>query len=311
MPAPAFPDWSGGKRRRPAQMVRRYRSAAGTRPNSIQLRGAPPRQRALGMHRRGFLQTLGFGSLAATAFSRTTASAASVVKPRRLTAGRHSRADQPGDGDLPVARRADRQGIAGGARPQGTRRRASARSSRVSGRRGQGARRRHQRAVRGSRRWRQSTRFAVAGEAAGSCRYLDFDVIRRNPKILLGYSDITALLLVDSRQDRPGDVPRAHRHGPLGPVLGRLLPARAVQRRARDLRRTSTSLSDRNSLTQIEFRTQTIVPGKAHGRLLGGNLTVLTWILGSPVPAGHGTARFCSARTSTRSRIESIAWSPS
>src|SRR6476659_8690983 len=68
-------------------MVRRYRSAAGTRPNSIQLRGAPPRRRALEMHRRGFLQTLGLGSLAASALSRTTASAAAVVKPRRLTAG--------------------------------------------------------------------------------------------------------------------------------------------------------------------------------------------------------------------------------
>ena len=39
----------------------------------------------------------------------------------------------------------------------------------------------------------------------GSARllpYLDYDTIRRNPKVLIGYSDITALLPGDSREDR-------------------------------------------------------------------------------------------------------------
>ena len=40
--------------------------------------------------------------------------------------------------------------------------------------------------------------------------------------------------------------------------------------------------SDRNVLTQTENRIRTITPGRATGRLLGGNLTVLTAILGSP-----------------------------
>ena len=53
-------------------------------------------------------------------------------------------------------------------------------------------------------------------------------------------------------------------------------------------------LSDRNSLTQTEFRTQTIVPGRAQGRLLGGNLTILTSLLGSPyVPDMDGAILFC------------------
>src|SRR5207247_9330268 len=52
-------------------------------------------------------------------------------------------------------------------------------------------------------------------------------------------------------------------------------------------------LSDRNALTQVDFRTQTITPGKARGRLAGGNLTVLTTILGSPyLPEWDNTILF-------------------
>ena len=65
--------------------------------------------------------------------------------------------------------------------------------------------------------------------------YLDFDVIRRNPKILLGYSDITALLL--SIHAKTGLVTF---HGPIG--MGRwdtfsvdYYRRVLLQRRARDL----------------------------------------------------------------------------
>ena len=51
--------------------------------------------------------------------------------------------------------------------------------------------------------------------------------------------------------------------------------------------------NDRNVLTQIENRTQKIRGGKARGRLLGGNLTVFTAILGSPyVPNTDGAIFF-------------------
>jgi muramoyltetrapeptide carboxypeptidase len=52
-------------------------------------------------------------------------------------------------------------------------------------------------------------------------------------------------------------------------------------------------LSERNALTPIENRVQTLTPGTARGRLLGGNLTVLTAILGSPyLPAWDGAILF-------------------
>jgi len=131
----------------------------------------------------------------------------------------------------------------------------------------------------------------------GSARllpYLDFDTIRRNPKVLIGYSDITALLLAVH-----GKTGLITFHGPI--ALGRwdsysldyykrvLMNGEAV---------TYTNKQginpDRNALIQTEFRTQTITPGKARGRLVGGNLTVLTTILGSPyLPDWNDTILFC------------------
>src|SRR4051812_43038397 len=111
--------------------------------------------------------------------------------------------------------------------------------------------------------------------------HLDFDTIRRNPKVLIGYSDITALLV--SIFAKTGLVTF---HGPIG--LGRwdsysLDYYKRVLFNGEQVRYANKQgLSDRNALVQTEFRTQPITPGKARGRLLGGNLTVMTAILGSP-----------------------------
>jgi muramoyltetrapeptide carboxypeptidase len=131
----------------------------------------------------------------------------------------------------------------------------------------------------------------------GSARvlpHLDFDAIRRNPKVIIGYSDITALLL--AIHAKTGLVTF---HGPIG--LGRWdaysleYYRRVLMNGERVTYSNKHDLSpDRNVLTQVEFRTQTITPGKATGRLLGGNLTVLTTILGSPYfPDWDGCIFFC------------------
>lgn len=122
--------------------------------------------------------------------------------------------------------------------------------------------------------------------------YLDFDVIRRNPKIVLGYSDITALLL--SIHAKTGLITF---HGPNG--MGRW-DAWSVEYLKRVLfdgesvtMENPKSMTERNSLVQIENRVRTLTPGTARGRLLGGNLTVLTTILGSPyVPSWDGAILF-------------------
>jgi muramoyltetrapeptide carboxypeptidase len=116
----------------------------------------------------------------------------------------------------------------------------------------------------------------------GSARLLpllDWTAIAKNPKILLGYSDITALLL--SLHAKTGLVTF---HGPVagsqwnpfnvGYIKRVLVDAEAV---------TFQNLKeiDEDALTVTENRVQTLRPGTARGRLLGGNLTVLTSIIGS------------------------------
>ena len=111
--------------------------------------------------------------------------------------------------------------------------------------------------------------------------YLDFATIARNPKVIVGYSDITALLL--GIHAKTGLVTF---HGPNG--LGRWdawsleYVKRVLFRGETVIMENPTTLSERNALTQTENRVQTITPGIARGRLLGGNLTVLTAIVGSP-----------------------------
>ena len=131
----------------------------------------------------------------------------------------------------------------------------------------------------------------------GSARllpYLDFDTIRRNPKVIIGFSDVTALLL--SIHAKTGLVTF---HGPIG--LGRWdsYSLDYYKRVVMDAELVTYSNKqgispDRNALIQVEYRTQTITVGKARGRLLGGNLTVLTTILGSPyLPDWDGCIFFC------------------
>ena len=77
----------------------------------------------------------------------------------------------------------------------------------------------------------------------GSARllpHLDFDTIRRNPKVMIGYSYITALLLLHPREDRTVTFP-----GPIGwdaGIRGRSITTSAsLQRRARPTRTSRAS----------------------------------------------------------------------
>jgi muramoyltetrapeptide carboxypeptidase len=119
---------------------------------------------------------------------------------------------------------------------------------------------------------------------------LDFETIRRNPKVLIGYSDITALLL--PIHARTGLVTF---HGPRG--LGPWHPftveyfKRVLMDAEAVIMRNPTDIG--NNLTQVKDRVQTIFPGKAKGRLVGGNLTVLSGIVGTEfMPNWEGAILF-------------------
>ena len=118
----------------------------------------------------------------------------------------------------------------------------------------------------------------------GSARvlpYLDFDMIRRNPKIVVGYSDVTALLT--SLYARTGLVTF---HGPNGMGRWDAYSLEYFKRVVFDGEAVTFAntprTSDNNVLTPTQNRIRTITAGTATGTLLGGNLTVLTAIMGSP-----------------------------
>ena len=108
---------------------------------------------------------------------------------------------------------------------------------------------------------------------------LDWQTISRHPKILLGYSDITALLL--ALQAKTGLVTF---HGPVGTSqwnpfnVGYL---KRVLQEGEAVTFENLKEIDEDDLTVVENRVQTLHPGTARGRLLGGNLTVLTSLVGS------------------------------
>ncbi|MBW4664317.1 MAG: LD-carboxypeptidase [Chroococcus sp. CMT-3BRIN-NPC107] len=111
--------------------------------------------------------------------------------------------------------------------------------------------------------------------------YLDYEVIRQNPKIIIGFSDITALILgINARTQL------VTFHGPHGLTSWRKSQT-VYFRRVLFAGETVTIANvkdgdDSDRLMQVKNRIQTITPGIAKGKLIGGNLSVLSGIVGSP-----------------------------
>ncbi|HKL36917.1 MAG TPA: LD-carboxypeptidase [Salegentibacter sp.] len=107
---------------------------------------------------------------------------------------------------------------------------------------------------------------------------LDYETIKNNPKIFIGYSDITALHLAIF--EKTGLVTF---HGPLAVSTWNNFSFDHFKRLLFDKEKiTFTNPTNKgDNLVQIENRIRTIREGEASGRLIGGNLSVLTGIMGS------------------------------
>ena len=108
---------------------------------------------------------------------------------------------------------------------------------------------------------------------------LDYATIRANPKVLLGYSDITALHSAILAQT--GLVTF---HGPIGAGSWNAFNVDQFRRVffERETMTYRNVLDPDGELVPRENRTLTITGGSARGQLVGGNLTVLTALAGSP-----------------------------
>jgi len=126
---------------------------------------------------------------------------------------------------------------------------------------------------------------------------IDYGVIRRNPKIFIGFSDITALHLAILRH--AGLVTF---HGPTAPssaisdysmiqveaVLMYPRPQTTLYMSAENQREAERANPQAN-----EFKLRALVPGVAEGPLIGGNLAVLSALIGTPyAPDWRGALLF-------------------
>lgn len=116
----------------------------------------------------------------------------------------------------------------------------------------------------------------------GAARFLpdlDFKLIKKNPKIFIGYSDITALHL--AIHQNTGLVTF---HGPVAAstysdyvkkhIAGVLINPSAPYK----IELSPANIAKESNL----FKTETITRGKCRGELLGGNLSLLTALAGTP-----------------------------
>jgi muramoyltetrapeptide carboxypeptidase len=111
---------------------------------------------------------------------------------------------------------------------------------------------------------------------------LDYALMRQKPKALIGYSDITALHMA------------IHRHAGLvtfhGPVAFRAFTPYSLGELKRVLWTGETPVrlggpppfERTEGRVDWENRVATLVPGKARGRLLGGNLCLMSHLCGTP-----------------------------
>lgn len=108
--------------------------------------------------------------------------------------------------------------------------------------------------------------------------YIDYDNIIKNPKIFVGYSDITSLLI--SIYNKTGLI-TFHGPMPFKPISS--ISANYLKKiiMGKSKLRLENIVVDNDDLTQTEYRITTINPGSATGKIIGGNLTTLVNLIGS------------------------------
>ncbi len=115
--------------------------------------------------------------------------------------------------------------------------------------------------------------------AARTLPYLNFETIARNPKVLFGFSDITALHMAI-----PAKTGLVTFHAPTGFSAWTELSASWFKRVVMEGEAAAcvNEPDFKNRIVPVGLRTQTMTPGKAQGPLIGGNLTVLAHLVGTP-----------------------------
>lgn len=110
--------------------------------------------------------------------------------------------------------------------------------------------------------------------------YLDYDLISRHPKVIIGYSDISALLNAIYKRTRLVTF-----HGPVGGSTFDPYTLANFQRVVMTAAPAGVLTSPDKKPAELIDRTNRVIrlaPGKASGRLVGGNLTMIASLMGTP-----------------------------
>jgi muramoyltetrapeptide carboxypeptidase len=134
--------------------------------------------------------------------------------------------------------------------------------------------------------------YAIRGGwgAARIVDRLDYDALARDPKVVAGYSDITALH--NAIHARTGLVTF---HAPIAASTWAPFPYEHFRRVVFDAEAPTLAPAPDTGDTLVpqQHRVRTLRPGRARGPLLGGNLTVLSHLVGTPyVPDFDGAILF-------------------
>jgi muramoyltetrapeptide carboxypeptidase len=107
---------------------------------------------------------------------------------------------------------------------------------------------------------------------------IDFDLIRRNPKFIGGFSDLTVLL--NAIHARTGLITF---HSPTASSEWNTYSRNIFERMviAGEALTLSNPLANEDLPVQRRYRTRALTSGKARGHLIGGNLTVLATLAGT------------------------------
>ena len=147
--------------------------------------------------------------------------------------------------------------------------------------------------------------FSVQG-GWGSARllpFLDWQVIRANPKLLIGSSDITALHLAFAARAGFPTI-----HGPNSAYSWQDISWQSFWTLAFEAGTPTfrnPAMSQVDPAAQDRWRTTTIRPGRAAGRLIGGNLSVLAALVGTPwLPDFAGAILFLEDTGEAEYRID-------
>ena len=110
---------------------------------------------------------------------------------------------------------------------------------------------------------------------------INYENIRNNPKVFTGFSDITALL--NGIHQQTGLVTF---HGPVGSTINDPYSIAQLQQVVmhpkKELVIENMVLVDANLKTNVEFDRYVITPGMANGKLIGGSLTLVNALMGTP-----------------------------